>query len=245
MKEVVHEEYARRARDHWWFRARRTIFARLLDEHVRLDGAARIVDLGPGHGVNTDVLAPRGRVVAVDLDPRSLGACAGVSPVRADAARLPLRDGSVDLLCALDVLEHLDDDRAALRRWKDVLRPGGRLLLSVPAFPALWGRQDVLSMHRRRYRRRPLAALLASAGLDVLRCSYFNTLLFPPIAVLRLARRPFLGRATGGGSDLEFTLPFGLDGLLYRTFASEARWLARRDLPVGVSLVAIAEPRTG
>lgn len=245
MKDVVHEEYGRRARDHWWFRARRAIFARLLDEQGALPERARIVDVGPGYGVNADVLAPRGALIALDLDARSLAACDGARPVRADATAPPFRDRSVDLICALDVLEHLDDDAGALRRWREALRPDGRLLLSVPAFPALWGRQDVLSEHRRRYRRAPLDALLRTAEYDVLRLTYFNTLLFPPIALLRLVMRPFLSRSVqDGGSDLEVSLPLGLDRLLYGLFACEAGWLARRDLPFGVSLLAVAAPRS-
>ncbi|MFG0317651.1 MAG: class I SAM-dependent methyltransferase [Planctomycetota bacterium JB042] len=243
MREVVREEYGRRARDHWWFRARRRIFARLLDRQVPLREGARIVDVGPGYGVNAEILAPRGRLAALDLDPASLRACDGATPVRADAVRPPLRPGSIDLLCALDVLEHLDDDAEALLAWRQALRPDGRLLLSVPAFPALWGRQDVLSEHRRRYRRAPLEALLRAAGFDVLRSTYFNTLLFPPIALMRIGMRPFLSRSVrDGGSDLEVSLPFGLDRIPYALFAAEASWLARRDLPFGVSLLALAAP---
>ena len=247
MRQSVHAEY-RAQREHWWFRARRTIFARVLDEviGVRADAGARILDIGPGSGVNLPILSPRGKVTVLDYDLVSARAClvAGADTVvRADALMPPFAKQSFDLLCALDVLEHLHDDEAALRAWRDLLAPTGSLLLSVPAFGFLWGRQDVLSHHQRRYRRGELIDKLTRAGFVIRRATYFNALLFPPIAIARLLMRPFLARSVAkGGSDLAMPAPFGLDRLLYSTFAAEARWLPRHDLPAGVSLLVVAGP---
>jgi len=241
----VHDEY-RGGREHWWIRGRRTIFARVLDDVLGVQPGtdARILDIGPGSGVNLPVLAPRGRVTVLDADAGSLHACRALGAralVRADAVRPPFAGGAFDLLCALDVLEHLRDDALALRAWRRVLAAGGALLLSVPAFPFLWGRQDVLSHHVRRYRRRPLLALVRAAGFEVVHATYFNTLLFPPIAAARLLMRPFLTRLVARGrSDLATPAPLGLDTVLYRTFAAEAGWVARRSLPFGVSILVAA-----
>lgn len=243
MRAVVHAEHLEA--DHWWFRARRTIFTRVLDEHVRLPENARILDVGPGSGVNLPVLRDRGRVTVLDVSRFSLETClregAG-SVVQADAQRPPFQDGAFDLICALDVIEHLDDDERTLRECRRLLAPDGWLLVSVPAFPLLWGRQDVLSEHKRRYRRGQLAARLHGAGFRIERASYFNTLLFPPILATRLAMRPFLDASVRRGSDLAVRLPFGLDGLFYRLFACERHWLARRSFPYGVSQLALARP---
>ncbi|MEZ5965550.1 MAG: class I SAM-dependent methyltransferase [Planctomycetota bacterium] len=245
MRESVHDEY-RRGGEHWWIRARRTIFATMLDEvlGVRAGAGARILDIGPGSGVNMPVLAPRGAVTVLDSDASSLAACREVGAravVRADALHPPLADATFDLVCALDVLEHLEDDAGALAAWRRLLSPGGHLLLSVPAFAFLWGRQDVLSHHKRRYRRPDLVAKVSAAGFAVRRASYFNTLLFPPIAGARLLMRPFLRRLVARGtSDLAAPTPFGLDTALYRLFAAEAGWLSRRNLPVGVSILLVA-----
>lgn len=249
MRQSVHEEY-RREREHWWIRGRRAIFARVLDDVVGLpEGArARILDIGPGSGVNLPVLLPRGQVTVLDFDAASLHACRarGASAVvRGDAIVPPLADGSFDLVCALDVLEHLHDDDGALRAWQRLLTPKGSLLLSVPAFGFLWGRQDVLSHHLRRYRRKDLVAQLGRAGFAVGRATYFNTLLFTPITVARLLMRPFLSAMVARGkSDLAVPAPFGLDHVLYRTFAAEAGWVARRNLPVGVSILVVATAAT-
>lgn len=244
MKAVVHEEHLER--DHWWFRARRDIFRDFLAEQVALPSAARVLDLGPGSGVNLEVLEPLGALVNLDLSRVSLERLPPLgdhgSLVQGNAEQLPFRSGSVDLVCALDVLEHLDDDLASLSDIRRVLAPTGALFFSVPAHPWMWGRQDVLAEHRRRYRRTELASRLLAAGFRVERLSYFNTLLFPPIAAVRLAMRPFLSKTSEGGSDLAVKLPFGLDEVLYRSFAVERHLLDRRDLPFGVSLLGLARP---
>ena len=243
MKPALQEEY--RDSEHWFFRARRRIFACVLDELVSLPSGARVVDLGPGSGVNVPVLRGRGRLTVVDVSTRSLMDCAARGAhelVLGDATRPPFASGSIDLVCAFDVLEHLPEDGLALREVRRVLKPGGCLALSVPAWRILWGRQDVLSEHLRRYGKASLGALLEQSGFQVERLTFFNCLLFPPILVMRLLMRPFLRWSAGGGSDFSTPTPFGLDRLLYRLFAAEARWLARRDLPLGVSLLAIARP---
>lgn len=244
MKSTVHEVY-RGEVDHWWFAARRAIFARVLDTWLAHGRVRRVLDLGPGFGVNAPVLAARGSWIPLDVATPSLNGCRASGPalpVRADATRPPFAAGSIDLICALDVLEHLDDDVAALRAWREAIAPGGMLLLSVPAFQALWGRQDVLSEHRRRYRAPQLRARLEAAGFTVLHLTYFNFLLFLPILGVRLLMRPFLARSVAaGGSDLSMPLPV-VSGLLRAVLAAERFWVARRRLPFGVSLLAVATP---
>ncbi len=246
MEQVVHDEYRRHGAVHWWIEGRRRIFTHLLDRLVPLPKSARILDVGPGSGVNLPVLAPRGATTVVDVDLGSLRACreaGAANVVVADAANVPVRDGTFDLVCALDVIEHLDDDGAALRAFRRVTKHGGRLLVSVPALRILWGRQDVLSGHRRRYRRAELRTRIVDAGFTIERLSYFNTLLFPPILAVRLALRPFLRRAAKR-SDLDVPA-FGLNGALTRIFAAERHLLARHDLPFGVSLVCVARAGGG
>ncbi len=241
MKDSLAQEY--RESDHWFFRARRKLFGHVLDRWLVLPQDARVLDLGPGSGVNVPVLLERGRLAIVDVSDLSLRDCGAKGArdlVHADATRPPFRSASLDLVCALDILEHLDDDTHALDEIHRILKPGGALFLSVPAWMLLWGRQDVLSEHKRRYRRVPLATLVRGAGFELERLSYFNFLLFVPILLVRVAMRPFLRWTGGGGSDLTTPTPFGLDRLLFSLFAAERHWLARHDLPVGVSLICLA-----
>jgi SAM-dependent methyltransferase len=241
LRDVVHKEYL--DTDHWWFRARKIIFNRLLDDLDGRPANGDVLDIGPGSDVNLPVLRDRGELTVVDATTHSLqrlGERGVVRCVQGDAERLPFADDSFDLVCAWDVIEHLDDDHGALRECGRILREGGRLFLTVPAWPLLWGRQDVLSLHKRRYRRAQLRTSLERAGFRAERLTYFNSVLFLPILVVRLLMRPFLRWSKSGGTDFQVSLPLGLDELLFRLFAMEAPWLARRDLPFGVSLLGLA-----
>jgi len=235
-----YERYAQLERTHWWFRGRRTIVLGLLAD--RLEGSPLdVLDFGCGTGGMLDGLGRFGHVVGVDADVRAveLSRSRGhdVRHIVGDAS-LPFDDGSFDAVTALDVLEHLREDVAALRELRRVLRPSGVLLATVPAFQSLWGDQDVVSHHFRRYRAPQLASRLRDAGFEVERTTYFNTLLFPPIAAIRVGRRLWR-RPRAAQSDFELGSN-RFDGVLARVFRCEAPILARRSLPFGVSALAIA-----
>jgi SAM-dependent methyltransferase len=187
------------------------------------------------------VLAPAGRlVVGVDTSPVALTlgrSSAHTAHLRADAGALPFADQAFDLVCALDVLEHLDDDAAAARELYRVLRPGGVLVIFVPALRLLWGLQDDVSEHRRRYGRAQLGALVAAAGLRIERLTFFNTLLLPPILAGRLAMCLLPPRTLRSENDLGGPVLGGLAGLI---FSAESAFVCRADLPIGVSLACVA-----
>jgi len=241
----TYEIESRVERDHWWFRGRRQILRRLI---ARLDPplppSARVLDIGCGTGANGPVLAESGRfAVGIDASPiplgldRERGAAGHAARVRGDAARLPFRDASFDLVVALDVLEHLDDDRAGARELARVIAPGGAAIVFVPALEILWGIQDDVSHHRRRYGRRQLVDVIGAGGLDVVRATFFNTLLFAPILAARLAMRAI--RPASLHSENQLSGPW-TNAVLARVFGAEARVVDRVSLPVGVSLACIA-----
>ena len=156
--------------------------------------------------------------------------------MQADAGMIPFRAGAFDLVLALDLLEQQGvNPEMALKEIRRVLRPGGRLLARVPAHPWLYGPHDREWGGARRYRRAELRALIQGAGFSVHRLTYANSLIFPLAALVRLGGRAGLLR-----DDLLWLAePFG--GFLLGLLRSEARWLRKRDLPAGLSLVCLAE----
>ena len=185
--------------EHWWYRARRTILEQAVDRFV--GDTARALTVGVGAMREAEMLAKRTRLVAIDRAPINPDCTEFSLPTQADALALPFADHAFDAVFIFDVLEHIDGDDLVLKEIHRVLTPEGRLLITVPAFMFLYGRQDVVSEHKRRYRRGPLARLLEETGFDVEYASYFNTVLFPPIAdaaspqnLPRKKRRPWSKR---------------------------------------------------
>jgi SAM-dependent methyltransferase len=235
---------------HWWFVGRRRILLQLLDRYVGRghEDERQILDVGCGTGTMLAYLASYGKAQGVDVDEEAVGYCheRGLLDVRLGAAEtLPFEDGSFDLVTALDVIEHLDDDAAALREMRRVLRPGGRILVTVPAHRFMWGDQDEVNMHKRRYVATELRDRLTANGFDVLRLSYMNAFMFAPIAAVRLLRRlqHRLRPGTTAKSDFRFPAPRPVNFLLAGIFGAEAPIIRRVDIPLGVSIVALAQKR--
>jgi len=226
---------------HWWYRGRRAVLDAVLDG-LALPAELRILDAGCGSGRNMVTLARRGAVTGVELATASLQVArerdvGAVVPGSLDEP-LPFPDGAFELAVALDVLEHVEDDGAALRELARAIAPGGRLLVTVPQYGWLWGEHDVLAHHHRRYTRALLLGRAGAAGLRCERVTAFNTALLPAIAAVRLAQRA--RRRAQPGSDLDRTPQGVVNGALERVIRAEAALIRRgRDLPAGVSLLAV------
>ena len=245
MREDFYEEYFRIEDRHWWFVGRRRIFLALLDRYLGRDTSPdrRLLDIGCGTGTMLRHLARYGRVDGIDADPAAVRFCEerGISTVQqAETPPIPHPDGLFDLVTAFDVLEHVDSDSDLLAEIRRVLVPGGVFVASVPAFRFLWGNQDEISHHRRRYTAAMLRGRFAAAGLELERISYFNMLLFPPIAAIRLYRRVFMAQEEAPHSDFEMTSEGRVNDALARLLGAEARMLVNHDLPFGVSILGIA-----
>jgi SAM-dependent methyltransferase len=229
--------------DHWWFVGRRRLFAQIVGE-LGVSADAAILDVGTGTGANLRLLRNLGfaQVRGVDFSPEAIRFCAekGFGTIeRGDVCALPFADGSFDLVFATDVVEHVDDDLAALREIRRVLRPGGRALLTVPAFPILWGLQDEVSRHRRRYRLGELLARLEAAELSPQRHFYFNYLLFLPILAARRLMRLLRIRLDSEG---EVNTRW-LNRLLAVVFLCDIRTAPWLRPPIGVSALVVAARR--
>jgi SAM-dependent methyltransferase len=223
---------------HWWYRGRRRIVRAVIDG-IELPDAPRLLDAGCGSGRTLDELAAYGTVAGVELEPLGVEAArrrghgdVQVAPVEA----IPHPDASFDLVTCLDVIEHTPDDVRSLRELRRVTRPGGALVVTVPAYPRLWSRHDELNRHHRRYTRRMLRAAAEGAGWQVERMTSFNAAYLLPAAAVRLARRRS-GEATG--SELGVTPP-ALDRLLELPLRAEAALIGRGlTIRAGLSLLVL------
>jgi SAM-dependent methyltransferase len=229
---------------HWWYRGRRRVLGEVLDR-IALRPGSHLLDAGCGSGRELDELAARGRVAGVDLSPVAVASARarGHADVHcAPIEHLPFADETFDLVTCLDVIEHTPDDRDALAELRRVTRPGGLLVVTVPAYPSLWSAHDVACRHFRRYRSATLRAAATESGWTVLYHTHFNALLLPPAAVVRLARRRRIGDADSGRSELTMTPP-ALNRLLALPLRAEARVIAHgRRIPAGLSLLAVMAP---
>jgi SAM-dependent methyltransferase len=238
MERVVYDRMAELDGVHWWYRARRDILSALIRRRVKLPKEARILEIGCGTGHNVLMLQHFGRVDAIELDPaaRQVAETRLGRPVgNASLPALPgVPDGTYDMVAILDVLEHVEADRDALASIARKLKPGGKILITVPAHPWMWSAHDVVNHHHRRYTRKSLKAVIGEAGLRIEMIGYFNSLLFPLAAAARLA-----GRITGKEDSDDKLPPKPVNALFEFLFGLERHAIGRVSLPPGVSLVAV------
>jgi len=234
----VYEQMAQLDGSHWWFTARRRILDGLIERVVRPPKDARILELGAGTGHNLAMLSRFGEVEASELDPIARQLASERLGREVKEAALPdlsmFPEASYDLIALLDVLEHVPDDKASLAAIMERLKPGGALLLTVPANPWMWTAHDVAHHHHRRYRKPEIEKLAREAGYRIELLSPFNSLLFPPIAAVRL-----VGKLTGK-DDSDDAMPGALvNRTLDTIFGLERSLIGRVPMPFGVSLVAV------
>ncbi|QGG95354.1 methyltransferase domain-containing protein [Actinomarinicola tropica] len=244
------EIMSRLERDHWWFRAKQRLLE--LELGRRHDGSGVACDVGCGTGSTLPVLtAHADSVIGVEFDGHAAALAssrqaAGVAVVRGSAGELPLASGSVDVLTSLDVVEHLDDDVAALREYRRVVRPGGLILLTVPAYQWAWSRHDEVLGHRRRYTAARLRDVADAAGVEVERVTYFHSWLTPLAAVVR--KTPIRRLVRGDEEEVSYVHPH-VNRLLGWIATAERRVLRSADVPVGLSILLVGRapggPRPG
>lgn len=226
---------------HWWFIGRRRLFSREITS-LGLSENAAILDVGTSTGTNLRMLRDLGfqRVTGLDLSPEAIRLCAakGLGRIHCgDVSALPFEEASFDLVLATDILEHVEDDALALTQIARVLKQGGRTLVTVPAFESLWGLQDKVAHHFRRYRMSQVKKLISQAGLRPSRCFYFNFLLFVPIWIARQILRT-LDIKLASESQLNSPL---LNRLLTSVFELDLRAAPWVRPPLGVSILIFAE----
>jgi SAM-dependent methyltransferase len=229
---------------HWWYGGMRAIAAAMLDTAYAHRRDLRILDAGCGSGGNALFLERYGTVVGIDLAAEALdlsGVWLSGAIARATVLAIPFADACFDLVTSFDVLYHraVPDEQPALSEARRVLKPGGRLLIRLPAYEFLRRKHDREVHTRRRYTSGAVQTLLRTNGFVIERCSYVNSLLLPVALAQRLIERtlPELER-----HDSDLDMPFAwLNEALRWPLAAEAAWLARgHSFPIGLSILCLA-----
>ncbi|HEX3423591.1 MAG TPA: class I SAM-dependent methyltransferase [Sphingomicrobium sp.] len=242
MERAAYREMADLDQRHWWYRARRQIIEELIRREVRPPERATILEIGCGTGHNLEMLGRFGRVDAIELDDESRSIAQSRLGRDIMSARLPELNGIAerhyDLIAALDVIEHIDNDVEAIAAISTRLRPGGKFLMTVPAHPWMWSAHDAVNHHKRRYSKAALKQLINESPLRLDKVGYFNSLLFPLAVADRLVSK------LRGKDEAEVKLPSTpINSGLEAVFASERHLVGRLPLPPGLSLFAVALAR--
>jgi SAM-dependent methyltransferase len=242
MNKTSHDIEKRVEGFHWWFSVRRKLLRSILPSlPLPLDPLA--LDIGCGTGSNLKLLRAEGlSVIGLDhsLYALSLAKMNTQHPfINGDLNRLPIRPECIGLIIAMDIFEHLEDDRSGIHECFQALKKGGILILTVPAFKWLWGIQDLVTRHKRRYKRKEILNLLTLEGFEVLKSSYFNFFLFFPILLVRRITH-VLGLKIRSENEINSPL---LNSVLKGIFLLEPYLLEHFSFPFGVSILCIARKK--
>ncbi|MGR9086428.1 MAG: methyltransferase domain-containing protein [Gammaproteobacteria bacterium] len=240
MDKEMYAEMALYEDTHWWFAGRRMIIQSILDKYHDKGPDSQTLEVGCGTGGNLALLSAYGRLTAVELDDGARKTAAERNLCRVHPGSLPDKlppDGQFDLICMLDVLEHVEQDAESIRRLAARLNPGGLLLITVPAFMFLWSTHDELHHHKRRYTLSQLENLVLAHDLTIQHATYFNTLLFPLVYSIRIVNKLF---GKNWASGIRPPAPF-VNRILRCIFRLEIPLLDRMRLPFGVSILVLGK----
>lgn len=239
MDRIVYDRMAAHDSHHWWYRARRDILADYVTREAKLPANARILEIGCGTGHNLPMLAQFGEVDAIEIDEAArdiasvrLGKPVGEAPL---PALTGVERGAYDMVAVLDVVEHIEDDVGALKAMAECLKPGGAILIAVPAHQWMWSAHDVVNHHKRRYSKATLDAAIKQAGLKHNGLSWFNSLLFPAAVAARLA-----GKLIGKDDSDDSPPPKLLNTIFEKVFRVERHLVGRVPLTPGLSILTLA-----
>ncbi len=252
MRQDLYKDLYTKEQVHWWHVGKRSIVYGLLNRYLPPHGSKaerQALDLGCGTGKNLERLEQYARATGTDYYEEALRFClerGHTMLCKADAIDLPFADNTFDITTALDVIEHLDDDYAALKELYRVMKPGGLLIVSVPAYAILWTYWDDILGHRRRYTTAMMRQVATRAGFRVRKLSYSNALTLAPAMIVRLAKsvlyKTSQRRGQEGSAKTDFiTLPKPLNSALIGYYKLETNLLRRGTLPFGLSVVAVLQ----
>lgn len=244
MNSELYEKMYQLEKDNWWFRGRRKIFLNFLNNFDGERKQRRILDVGCGTGIMLNYLTQYGQVEGIDISRRAIAFCRvrGFTQVHlGDAQKLPFQNNSFDIVTAFDTLEHVKNDQLALKEFYRVLRPGGFILITVPALPLIWSSHDIAHRHFRRYRQSDIVKKVKESRLKPTRITYINSLLFLPAFLFRLSIGIFNKLGVFKGHTDLVGMPRLVNSLLAQVFSLETNLLKFVNFPLGITLLVQAE----
>lgn len=237
MEDIEYEKMYNLEKDYWWWVGRRHLFTGIIS---RLNlNSPNILDIGCGTGINLRSLEQYGAVTGVDNSECALAFCGKrghINVLNADADNLPFQNSTFDLITALDLLEHVDDNQV-LNEFRRILKPDGYLMITVPAFNFMWSQHDEAVHHKRRYVKRDLISILMKNGFLISKISYWNFFTFPIVSIVRIVKNRF---RIGSVTTDTFALPKVVNSLLVYLLCMESWILKCTSFPFGVSLICLA-----
>ncbi|MBC8111111.1 MAG: class I SAM-dependent methyltransferase [Verrucomicrobia bacterium] len=241
MDKNYYTEYYSLERENWWFKVRAAIIIERLEKIIPSSPNLQILNIGAATGRTSELLSRFGEVTSVEYDK----ACCdftneklGMHIINASITELPFAAASFDVVCAFDVIEHVENDVLAVQEMKRVCKSSGTLAITVPAFQQLWSQHDVVNHHFRRYVMPKLAGLFQPDTDNIVYKTYFNTLLFPLIWIFRRISNWFPVKRTGAGSDFSVIGKKSVfNPVLFQLFNLEKMLLRYFSFPFGVSIL--------
>lgn len=249
MDQLAYKQFLELEKTHWWFIGRRNIFFTLLERFLPKANGRRIMDVGCGFGGMLEGLAGLGHVMGMEIDIESAQACRdrGFGGICLGSGYdLPVQPESLDLVTLFDAIEHIEDDERVLEQCAGALKPGGHIMITVPAYQFLYADNDRIAHHLRRYTLSRLRRIVRAAGLEVVKGTYYNVVLFPlilPAVLLLKLKQKLRGPLTEGetgSTNLTYKYPRLLTDLLKTVFSMERHFLTRISMPFGHSIALIA-----
>ena len=238
---AYYKDYYKLERTHWWFVIRGQLIQRLTKRYAAKTPPLRILNVGVATGRTSELLSELGHVTSVEYEPeccKFLREELQMDVTEGSVTNLPYPEGSYDVVCAFDVIEHVDDHQTAVAELQRVCNPNGLVFVTVPAHMLLWSHHDIVNQHYRRYTRSELTALFPKKGGEVVYSSYFNALLAGPVLLLRWLTRliPKSWIRKEAGSDFTILADDSLlNKLFYKILAAEVKLMPHVSLPTGTS----------
>ncbi|MEK7432418.1 MAG: methyltransferase domain-containing protein [Cyanobacteriota bacterium] len=245
MDKNYYEEYFFLERNHWWFKIRLEIIQDLIKKYASKNSKLKILNVGTATGRTSEILAKFGEVTSVEYDQDCINFTQNkikIDIVNASILDLPFNDNEFDLVCAFDVIEHVEDDIKAIKELNRVCKNNSLIFITVPTFMILWSEHDDVNHHYRRYLMKQVLSLFTQIEGAIVKKSYFNTFLFPPILIFRLLSKIIPKKLIRSGAGSDFTVIKNesiVNKILFFIFNLERKFLNIFSFPFGVSLFFI------